>query len=201
MSLPGQVAEIPNHMCLTQNLKVPSPCSQHPKADWSAPMPSCTSVLCYKKSGSTAVTSNKLLGIIAFIYALSCIGEGNGNPLQCSCLENLRDGGARWLLSMGLHRVGHDWSDLAAAAAAERLNWKLKVKSESEVTQSCPTLSDPMDCSLPGSHPWDLPGKSTGVGCHCLLWFSSLVDFILIRMFWLFCTLQVEHSAWMKCFD
>ena len=27
----------------------------------------------------------------------------------------------------------------------------MKVKSESEATQSCPTLSDPMDCSLPGS--------------------------------------------------
>ena len=46
---------------------------------------------------------------------LSCTGEGNGNPLQCSCLENPRDRGA-WL-SMGSHRVGHDWSDLAAAAA------------------------------------------------------------------------------------
>ena len=46
----------------------------------------------------------------------------------------------------------------------------MKVKSESEVTQSCPTLSDPMDCSLPRLlHPWDFPGKSTGVGCHCLL--------------------------------
>ena len=42
-----------------------------------------------------------------------------------------------------------------------------KVKSESEDAQSCPTLSDPMDCSLPGSpRPWDFPGKSTGVGCH-----------------------------------
>ena len=29
-----------------------------------------------------------------FHYSLSCIGEGNGNPLQCSCLENPRDGGA-----------------------------------------------------------------------------------------------------------
>ena len=45
----------------------------------------------------------------------------------------------------------------------------IKVKSESEVAQSCLTLSDrdPMDCSL--LHPWDFPGKSTGVGCHCLL--------------------------------
>ena len=36
-------------------------------------------------------------------------GEGNGNPLQYSCLENPMDGGA-WcrLLSMGLQRVGHD---------------------------------------------------------------------------------------------
>ena len=29
-----------------------------------------------------------------FRFSLSCIGEGNGNPLQCSCLENPRDGGA-----------------------------------------------------------------------------------------------------------
>ena len=29
-----------------------------------------------------------------FHFSLSCIGEGNGNPLQCSCLENPRDGGA-----------------------------------------------------------------------------------------------------------
>ena len=93
------------------------------------------------------------------------LGEGNGNPLQYSCLENPMDGGAWWaavhgvaksrarlsdftftfnfhalekemathsrilawripeteepsgLPSMGSHRVGHDWSDLAAAAA------------------------------------------------------------------------------------
>ena len=95
-----------------------------------------------------------------------------------------------------------------------------KVKSKSEVSQSCLTLSDPMDCSPPGSsvhgifqarvlewgatafsnlatatataaakslqscptrcgridgspprlpHPWDSPGKNTGVGCHFLL--------------------------------
>ena len=99
-------------------------------------------------------------------FSPSCIGEGNGTPLQYSCLENSRDGGAWWaavhevakswvqpsnftftfhfhvlekemathssvlawripgteepggLPSMGSHRVGHDWNDLAAAAAA-----------------------------------------------------------------------------------
>ena len=35
--------------------------------------------------------------------------------------------------------------------------------------QSCPTLCDPMDWSLPGSCPWDSPGKNIGVGCHFLL--------------------------------
>ena len=38
------------------------------------------------------------------------------------------------------------------------------------VAQSCPTLCDPMDCSLPGSSVHaDSPGKNTGVGCHALL--------------------------------
>ena len=32
----------------------------------------------------------------------SCIGEGNGNPLQCSCLENPRDGGAWWAAVYGI---------------------------------------------------------------------------------------------------
>ena len=33
---------------------------------------------------------------LPFHFSLSCIGEGNGNPLQCSCRENPRDGGAWW---------------------------------------------------------------------------------------------------------
>ena len=43
-----------------------------------------------------------------FHFSLSCIGEGNGNPLQCSCLENPRDGEPGGLLSMGSHRVEYD---------------------------------------------------------------------------------------------
>ena len=37
-----------------------------------------------------------------FIFSLSCIGEGNGNPLQCSCLENPRDRGAWWAAISGV---------------------------------------------------------------------------------------------------
>ena len=44
----------------------------------------------------------------------SCIGKGNGNPLQCSCLEKPRDGGAWWA---AIYRVTQsDTTDLAAAA-------------------------------------------------------------------------------------
>ena len=101
---------------------------------------------------------------LSILYIVVCIGEGNGTPLQYSCLENPMDGGAWWaavhevaksrtrlsnftftfhfhalekemathssilawripgtgepggLPSMGLHRVGHDWSELAVAA-------------------------------------------------------------------------------------
>ena len=37
-----------------------------------------------------------------FHFSLSCIGEGNGNPLQCSCLENPRDGGVWWAAVYGI---------------------------------------------------------------------------------------------------
>ena len=46
--------------------------------------------------------------LLHFHFSLSCIAEGNGNPLQCSCLENPRTGEPGGLLSLGLHRVGHD---------------------------------------------------------------------------------------------
>ena len=39
-----------------------------------------------------------------FHFSISCIGEGNGNPLQCSCLENPRDGGAWWAAVYGVEQ-------------------------------------------------------------------------------------------------
>ena len=44
-----------------------------------------------------------------FHFSLSCIGEGNGHPLQCSCLENPRDGGAWWAAIYG---VAQSWTRL-----------------------------------------------------------------------------------------
>ena len=42
-----------------------------------------------------------------FHFSFSCLGEGNGSPLQCSCLENPRDGGAWWAAVYG---VAQSWT-------------------------------------------------------------------------------------------
>ena len=131
-------------------------------------------------------------------YFQSCYyhGEGNGTPLQYSCLENPMDGGAWWAAvhgvakswtwlsdftftfhfhalekemaphsgtlawkisgmeepggrpSMGSHRVGHDWSDLAAAAACyyhDFLPWNFLSRQSWPPTSSCFSSS----CSSP----------------------------------------------------
>ena len=52
-----------------------------------------------------------------FPFSLSCIGEGNGNPRQCSCLENPRDGGTWWAAIYGVAQSRTRLKDLAAAAA------------------------------------------------------------------------------------
>ena len=44
-----------------------------------------------------------------FHISLSCIREGNGNPLQCSCLEDPRDGGAWWA---AIYEAAQSWTQL-----------------------------------------------------------------------------------------
>ena len=58
-----------------------------------------------------------------FHFSLTCIGEGNGNPLQCSCLENPREGGAWWATLYGV------------AQSRTRLKW-LSSSSNSKVLTS-----------------------------------------------------------------
>ena len=67
-----------------------------------------------------------------FHFSRSCIGEGNGNPLQCSCLENPRDGGAWWAAFYGVaqSRTRLKWCSSSREAwhavvygVAKRSNW------------------------------------------------------------------------------
>ena len=68
-------------------------------------------------------------------------------------------------------RLPHTWDSPGknTAVGCHSLLQCMKVKSESEVSQPCPNLIDPMDCSLPAPSSWDFPDKSTGAGCDCLL--------------------------------
>ena len=86
-----------------------------------------------------------------FHFSLSCIGEGNGNPLQCSCLENPREGKPGGLLCMGSHRVGHDGSDLAAACHIFTLE-KAMAPHSSTLAWKIPWTEEPGRRQSMGSH-------------------------------------------------
>ena len=135
-----------------------------------------------------------------FRFSLSCIGEGNGNPLQSSCLENPRDGGAWWAAVSGVTQSQTRLKRLSSSSSryknystsrTSNENFSLPInnlfmcmcsqltrvlpsspertlsfKDQRDlslfskvwfaracvlVTQSCPTLGDPMYCSPPGS--------------------------------------------------
>ena len=77
-----------------------------------------------------------------FHFSLSCIGEGNDNPLQCSCLENLRDGEPGGLLSMGS----------LESDTTEQLHFQAL---EKEMATQSSVLA------------WRIPGRGNLVGC-CL---------------------------------
>ena len=55
-----------------------------------------------------------------FHFSLSCIGEGNGNPLQCSCLENPRDGGACWAAVYGVTQSRTQLKRLSSSSSSSR---------------------------------------------------------------------------------
>ena len=98
--------------------------------------------------------------------------------------------------SLGFSRQEH-WSGLPFPSPMR--------ESESEIAQSCPTLSDPMDCSLPGSSVHGIfQAKGTGVGCHCLLrkhgLSSSILSFWNVEIFKLHIWLKL-YFYWIAVFS
>ena len=68
-----------------------------------------------------------------FHFSLSCIGEGHGNPLQCSCLENPRDGGAWWAAVYGVAQSRTRLKQLSSSSSRLLVsntvyNFKINVK-------------------------------------------------------------------------
>ena len=61
-----------------------------------------------------------------FHFSLSCIGEGNGNPLQCSCLENPRDGGAWWAAVYGVAQSRTQLKRLSSSSSSSSFAYSVK---------------------------------------------------------------------------
>ena len=135
-----------------------------------------------------------------FHFSPSCIGEGNGNPLQCSCLENPRDGEPGGLPSMGSHRVGHDWGDLAAAAAlSQTLSWwysvLLKMGIPGHLTCLLRNLYAGQEATVRTGHgttDWFQTGKGVRPGCilsPCL--FKLYAEYIMRNAVWV-----ISYCRW-----
>ena len=116
-----------------------------------------------------------------FHFSLSCIEEGNGNPLQCSCLENPRDRGAWWAVVYGV---------------TQSRTWLKRLSSSSSKTIACQILC-----------PWDFPGKYTRVGCHFFLQgLLSTQGWNLHLLLWQADSLPLRHqgshtTVWMNLKD
>ena len=89
-----------------------------------------------------------------FDFSLSCIGGGNGNPLQCSCLENPRDGGAWWAAVYGVAQSRTRLKQLSSSSSS-RIFFRSRAQS-SLVVQTVinpPVMQEtqvPMSPSLAG---------------------------------------------------
>ena len=84
-----------------------------------------------------------------FHFSLSCIGEGSGNPLQCSCLENPRDGGAWWAAVYGFTQ---SWTRLKWLSSSNR-RWTYRSYLTHKLTLACVFLF------LVWTGCWDLKGR------------------------------------------
>ena len=76
-----------------------------------------------------------------FPFSLSCIGEGNGNPLQYSCLENPRDGGAWWAAIYGVAQSQTQLKRLSNSSSI-RINSMLSYSEYSWTIATCNKLNE-----------------------------------------------------------
>ena len=77
-----------------------------------------------------------------FHFSLSCIGEGNGNQLQCYCLENPRDGEAWWAAVYG---VAQSWTQLKRLSSSSSIRLILKGFPGGSVVKKPPVMQEALE--------------------------------------------------------
>ena len=71
-----------------------------------------------------------------FHFSLSCIGEGSGKPLQCSCLESPRDGGAWWAAIYGVAQSWTQLKRLSSSSSCKDRQWKRTTENNHNFLQN-----------------------------------------------------------------
>ena len=97
-------------------------------------------------------------------FSLSCNAEKNGNPLQCSCLENPRDGGACWAAIYGVtqSRIRLKWLSSSSSKACSKQSASNHATWEAA---SRPDVYLRKTGWVPDGVPWASPAGSHGPGC------------------------------------
>ena len=99
-----------------------------------------------------------------FHFSLSCIGEGNGNPLQCSCLENPRDGGAWWAAIYGVAQSQTRLKQLSSSSSS----------SSSSSFANNGLSSQSYGFSVSHEWMWELDYKESWAPKNCCFWIVVL---------------------------
>ena len=95
-----------------------------------------------------------------FHFSFSCIGEGNGNPLQWSCLENPRDRGAWWAAAYG---VAQSWTQLKQLSSSNSsspfTSWQIDVETVADFVFLGSEITTDGDCSVKLKDAYSFEGK------------------------------------------
>ena len=122
-----------------------------------------------------------------FHFSLSCIGEGNGNPLQCSCLENPRDRGAWWATVYG---VAQSWPRLKQLSSSSRVSYSFLVLNMINLRLKLSKCKVPTSPSYFHYPPLPRGDLELGQGCLTSHLLASLASFIPVV------SLALAHPAW-----